>query len=91
MADFTLRYRSFGRYTKAALADAGLKGNLEKLSNLLDISPANSGRDLAGGPGPGAKPEFDRIDPISRQIIQNELFALYDASTNKDAGTTTSW
>ena len=82
----TLKNSNHGTYTKAAVAAASLKVNVKKLYDLLEPSEANSDKDLDGSPGAGPKPEFDRIDPISREVLRQELVDLYDASINKDFG-----
>ena len=83
----TLKYGNHGNYTKAALAAADLKVNMKKFYDLLADSPANSARDLSGSTVAGPKPEFDRIDPISRATLRQEIVDVFDASTNKNFGT----
>ena len=88
MAATVLKYRGFAGYSKGALADARLKTNLKALHDALADSKESSGFDLDGSSEAGLKPEFDRIDPISRQLLRRELEDIYDASTNKNEGTT---
>ena len=85
----TLKYRNFGSYNKAALGAANLKANLKKLYDLLADSKESSGPDLDGSSEAGAKPEFDRIDPVSRKVLREELLNIFDATTNANFGTTT--
>ena len=83
----TVSTSNFGGYTKKALMKADLLVNVKKFYKLFE--PSDKAQSARGeGTDPGAKPEFDRIDPITRSILKKELEDMFDASNNAAFGTT---
>lgn len=82
-----LKTNNFGNYTKAAVGVASLLVNAKKLAELIVGTPA---ADTISGTSPSPtglpKPEFDRIDPVSRTVLLQEIADLYSASINQDQG-----
>lgn len=79
-----LKTRNFGGYTKASLGKAALLVNVKKLAKLIEGSPTGKNEHPTGLPSP----EFDRIDPVTRGVLIEELANLFDASNNANFGTT---